>query len=336
MSRLVSVVITTFNKADYITQAVESVLAQSYPEVECILVDDGSTDNTQAVVKTLLQQYPNVQYFFQENQGVSAARNAGIPLTKGSWIQFLDADDWLHPDKLKLQLSCVKDLDSEAVIYSDYERVYVDRSNRIVDRKAHIVGELTPEQLIKRLLICPDFLADSPFPLLQQAMLFKREILDRQQFDVRLKACEDRELVLDLLCQKVPYIYAPMIAAYYRKHAFNLTDNSALMRQSYIKYFDIVLTKHPNLKSLMQGSVAHLLDKIFEEKDRPSLEQLQDALIAYPVQILNGRVPVSNGRWLKLLFNLRVKLPSFLLYEKYRGPRSKKLLTSISRPFQLS
>jgi glycosyltransferase involved in cell wall biosynthesis len=329
MSRLVSVVITTFNKAQYIAQAIESVINQTYPDIECIIVDDGSTDQTVDVVNELRRRYPEIQYFYQVNQGVSAARNFGASQTQGEWIQFLDADDWLHPEKIEHQLSILKDLDSTAVIYSDYERVYVNGANCIVDRKKQVVGDRTPESLVERLLTCPDFLADSPFPLLQQAMLFKRQIIEDRQFDRRLKACEDREFVLELLLAGIHFLYVPITAAYYRKHASNMTDDSRLMRQSYIQYFEIMVDRHPKLKPLVQQSITFLLESIFEEKDWATLERIRYGLIDYPVRL--GRFTLENDWMLMALFKLRLRLPDFLLYERYRGPRSQRIFSWLAR-----
>ena len=338
----VSIIVTAYNKGPYLRQSVESVLAQTYPHIECLIVDDGSTDHTPEVVDTLLHDYPQVKYFRKENGGISSARNYGVTKATGDWFQFLDADDWIHPDKTRLQLEAIPDLSQDAVIYSDYERVYVKPSqegqslgnNRsqgdvIVDRKPFIVGALDADALIKRLLICPDFLASSPFPLLQQTMLVKRTLCDRLSFDTRLKACEDREWVLTLLKQRIPFIYAPMTAAYYRKHQSNLTDNGALMLDSYLTYFELVHQQHPDLKPLLQTSVRHLLEKSIETKDRASFSRLLP-LVDCPVAVINQQITASTSWMLQLIFLIRCLLPNFLLYERYRGPRSRKLLSLFS------
>lgn len=330
MNTSVSVVITTFNKAQYLEQSVKSVLAQTFSQVECIIVDDGSTDNTQQVANQLVHYHPQIQYFYKDNGGVSSARNFGAEQATGEWIQFLDADDWIHEDKIRFQLSCLEGTGDNVVFYSDYERVYVDKEENIIESKPNIVGALTREQLIERLLICPDFLADSPFPLLQQSMLFKKKLLDQINFDTRLKACEDREWALELLEHNVRFVYTPIIGAYYRKHRFNLTDNSLLMRESYIKYFELVLKNHKKLVSLGQKSIKFLIEKSFEEKDQESFTRLAN-LVELPVYVLNGKIKANNRWLLNLLYWLRTMIPNFLLYERYRGPRSRKLLSIISR-----
>lgn len=107
--RLASVVIPTYNSAQFINQAVSSALEQSYPAVEVIVVDDGSTDDTSERLAPLSGR---ILYFRQQNQERSVARNTGIALAQGDYIAFLDADDYWHPTKLEKQIALL-DQDSD-------------------------------------------------------------------------------------------------------------------------------------------------------------------------------------------------------------------------------
>jgi len=102
----VSVVITCYKQSAFVAAAIESVLAQTYPAAEIIVVDDGSPDNTAAVVA----RYPTVQYVYQHNQNVSAARNNGLKHASGKYLAFLDGDDRLLPRALE---TGVKYLDTD-------------------------------------------------------------------------------------------------------------------------------------------------------------------------------------------------------------------------------
>jgi glycosyltransferase involved in cell wall biosynthesis len=97
----VSVIIPTFNRSHIIMEAIESALAQTIPCLEVIVVDDGSTDNTR---ERLAPYMDRIVYIYQENQGVSAARNTGVRAAKGDLVAFLDSDDVWHPRKLELQV----------------------------------------------------------------------------------------------------------------------------------------------------------------------------------------------------------------------------------------
>ena len=103
---LVSVIIPTYNYANYLSRAIESVLAQTYRQIELIIVDDGSTDNTASVIEYYKNKYPDViRYFYQKNSGPNAARNKGLDLVQGEFIALLDADDEWFPEKLDKQVS---------------------------------------------------------------------------------------------------------------------------------------------------------------------------------------------------------------------------------------
>src|SRR4051795_3380132 len=103
---LVSVVIPNYNYGRYVRQAVDSVLAQTYPSVEIIVVDDGSSDDSVA----LLQSYgSSIKLVAQSNGGVHKARNRGIEESKGEFVAFLDADDWWEPTKLARQMELFAD-----------------------------------------------------------------------------------------------------------------------------------------------------------------------------------------------------------------------------------
>lgn len=98
--KLVSVIIPCYNYGRFLAEAIDSVLRQTHLATEIVVVDDGSVDDTRAVAAS----YPQVRYIYQENQGLSAARNTGIENSAGTYITFLDADDWLFPDALAINV----------------------------------------------------------------------------------------------------------------------------------------------------------------------------------------------------------------------------------------
>lgn len=106
-------------------RAIESVIHQTYPAFEIIVVDDGSTDETRQVLKA----YPQVSYFYQENQGVSAARNRGAEMAEGEWLIFLDSDDELEKDSLKCFWSELQGNPSIKVLQGSYTQINSENSN---------------------------------------------------------------------------------------------------------------------------------------------------------------------------------------------------------------
>lgn len=109
---MVSVIIPCYNARDTIIECVQSVLTQSYKDIEVLIVDDGSTDSSIVVLKKYLAENGNinrVNIIFQENKGPSAARNKGIEMAKGKYIAFLDADDLWNSNKLEIQLQILEE-----------------------------------------------------------------------------------------------------------------------------------------------------------------------------------------------------------------------------------
>lgn len=95
---MISVIIPVYNASRYLGECLESILNQSYKDVEIILINDGSTDNSLAICKEYSELYDNIKYKCQENMGVSCARNRGLEIARGDYISFVDADDWLEGD----------------------------------------------------------------------------------------------------------------------------------------------------------------------------------------------------------------------------------------------
>ncbi|MGB3650544.1 MAG: glycosyltransferase family 2 protein [Rivularia sp. (in: cyanobacteria)] len=325
MTPVVSIVVTCFNQAGYLERSVKSVLAQTFTDLECIIVDDGSSDNTQEVAEQLKSYDPRVSYYYKENGGVSSSRNFGFKQAQGKWIQFLDGDDWIHEDKIRFQLSYSDRVDDEnTVFYTDYERVFLDKEQHITNRQENIVGSLTSEQLIKRLLI-PDFLANSPFPLLQQCLLMHRNVLDKKMFDLKLKALQDRDFTADLLVAGVKFIYTPLVGAFYTKHQLNRTNNWSYMKDYYIMFYETVCSKHKDLIPLCQVGVDFLLKEAIREKEHNNFYRLVKLFVP-PLELLNKKIKIYHISIVKLLYMVRLITPSFLIYEKARGPRSHKII----------
>lgn len=334
MAPLVSIVVTCFNQGQYLEKSVNSVLKQTFSDLECLIVDDGSTDNTRQVAEQLMAGDSRIKYFYKENGGVSSARNFGFRQAQGEWIQFLDSDDWINEDKIRFQLSCREGINqNNTVFYSDYERVYLNKEQNITDRQLNIVGSLTREQLIQRLLI-PDFLADSPFPVLQQCLLLNRNVFQKKMFDESLKALQDRDFPLDLAIAEVDFVYTPIVGAFYTKHQTNRTNKWSYMKNYYVLFYETVKKRHPELLPLCQIGLDFILKDTIREKDQENFEKLLK-IMNYPVYFWDKKIKVNGSNSLNLIYRVRGVIPSFLIYEKYRGPRSQKIIAMFSQLMNL-
>jgi GT2 family glycosyltransferase len=123
---LVSVIIPTYNRAYCLRRAIDCALGQSHQRVEVVLIDDGSTDDTRGLVASSYGADGRVRYCYQENQGVTAARNLGLSKAQGDYIALLDSDDWWGPWKVELQLACVRRRPDLGMVWTDMRAVGPD------------------------------------------------------------------------------------------------------------------------------------------------------------------------------------------------------------------
>lgn len=123
---LVSVVVPCYNQARFLKQTVESVLAQTLTDWECLLINDGSTDDTPEVAQRLAAADSRIRYVEQANRGLSGARNRGLDESRGRYIQLLDSDDLLLPRKLEIQVAALAQTNEPAIAYCDYSNCDAD------------------------------------------------------------------------------------------------------------------------------------------------------------------------------------------------------------------
>ncbi len=196
-SPAVSVVIPTFERATTLGRALRSVLAQTRPPDEVVVVDDGSTDGTGELVG---REFPGVRYLLQANRGVSAARNRGISAAGGEWIAFLDSDDEWRPEKLERQLAAVAAAPGYLLCHTD--EIWIRAGRRVNPRAKHAkAGGWIFE---RSLALC----AISPSAALVHRRLFGEVGL----FDEELAACEDYDLWLRVTCRyPVLFVDEPLV-----------------------------------------------------------------------------------------------------------------------------
>lgn len=119
-NQLVSIIVPCFNQAHFLPETLDSLLNQTYQNWECIIVDDGSTDDTKKIAEEYEKRDDRFRYIYQENKGLPGARNTGIRKAKGDFIQFLDADDLITKDKFSVQISEYEKNRNADIIYGEY------------------------------------------------------------------------------------------------------------------------------------------------------------------------------------------------------------------------
>jgi glycosyltransferase involved in cell wall biosynthesis len=210
---VVTVVITGHNHGRFLRDAVGSVRRQTFTDLELIVVDDGSTDDTPAVAADL----PGIRYIRQEHAGLSAARNTGWRASRGRYVSFLDADDRLFPHAIHVGVRCAAAHPDAAFVSGHF--VVIDAAGvQISDRHRPCVTSDHYQALLRANYIG-----------MHAAVLYRRETLERHDgFDPSLPACEDFDLYLRV-ARQAPIVCHPEVVAEYRWHGANMSLDSALM-----------------------------------------------------------------------------------------------------------
>lgn len=224
----ISAVIPSYNHAALVKEAIASVLAQSRPLQEVVVVDDGSTDDTRQVVADFSGP---VRYVYQSNRGLSAARNTGIREARGDWLAFLDADDSWLPEKTRLQEEAVLREPQAVLVYNSVWMAEPDGERRLA--QAAPPSSLWPN-LRYRNCICGS----------GSAVLVRKDVVqDAGGFDETLTGCEDWDLWFRLAL-KHPFTYVPEPLAVLRSYAGSMSRDPERM---------ITNTERILEKTLLQG-----------------------------------------------------------------------------------
>ncbi len=270
----ISVVVTSYNSQDTIGDAVASVLAQTHLPEEIIVVDDGSTDKS---LEVLAQFAGRITVVRQDNQGPSAARNAGIAAASGEWIAFLDGDDSWHPEKLALQLVAMDRFSDAAVIASDWTRApfgtYAHDEPRIERVFASEIAVLNRYQT--------------------STVLARRTVLDAAGgFDSALDSAEDWDLWLRVSKLK-PGILIRLPLVFYRDNPQGVSKNLrrlALLaevimdREATHEYFSRSFVANLSAWHNQRFIVAALLNRDFEQAKELALRSKSRGSLANHVQ----------------------------------------------------
>jgi glycosyltransferase involved in cell wall biosynthesis len=230
----VSVIIPSYDSAKFVVEALDSVLNQTYHDLEVIVVDDGSRDNTEEAVK---DKGERMTYVRQDNVGASAARNHGIRVSSGNYIAFLDADDLWKPNKLEEQVRILDDDPEVGLVCSDWATVAIDGSvqnsylkNCRYARSGYVFNEVIQEYFI-----------------LTSSVLLRRSCLSEVGvFDEALMVSEDKDLWLRVCHRwKIKILPEPLVVK--RNRPSNLSSDPIAAVPFRIRLFEKLLRTIPNL-----------------------------------------------------------------------------------------
>ena len=230
----VSVVIATYNRANYLAETIDSVLSQSFQNFELIVVDDGSTDETRRVVAPYGSR---VRYFYQENRGPSAARNLGARNASAGWISIQDSDDLCLPNHLETLYGYANKHPESGMVFAN---------GSYLGGPAHDRETIIPAAKSRRLAeqgVRLEDLFDKSIVRLQAALISKRCYDDVGGHDESLRISMDLDLTFRLI-SRYPVAYIDEVVFSYRRHSGNISGNQELRLLENIRVIEKLLDQN--------------------------------------------------------------------------------------------
>ncbi len=246
-SGLVSIIIPAYNAEKWLERAVRSCMEQTYREIEILVINDGSTDNTQTIVENLQKQDARIRLISQENGGVSKARNAGLDNAKGEYVTFLDADDELVFDGVEILLSTL--IENGADICAGQTQRFTEKG---IGEKVECTGKIQifsgKEALLRSI-------EDYPETYAIWAKIYKKNILERIRFPEGKRVHEDSFFLFLCLVNMIKFAVVDTIV-----HKYHVVGNSASRSAFSEKMFDI-LTLAEEKERIIQEKFPEFSDK---------------------------------------------------------------------------
>ncbi len=250
----VTAIMPVFNGARYIEAALASVLAQTLPPLEIILVDDGSTDDTARVLETLVESNASsipIRVLTQENEGQSVARNTAAALARGELLAFLDQDDRWYPEHLAVLAAPFASQPELGWAYSEFDEI--DESNYVVTRDflarhGRVIPRVTLHELIAQdIMVLPS-----------ASVIRASAFADVGGFDPQFRGYEDDDLFIRIFRLGWRSHFEPRALTYFRVHP-NSSSGRSLFRESRMRFFEKMRTAIPDDTRLNRRYVSDLL-----------------------------------------------------------------------------
>jgi hypothetical protein len=270
MNPRVSVIIPAYNYARYLPETLSCVTRQTLFDWECILVDDGSTDDTRGLAEAFCRADSRIRYHHQRNLGLPAARNTGVNLSRGQYIQFLDADDLIAAEKLEKNVACMERDPEIDVCYTHY-RLLDSASGTLLDPWTRDMLGADPLQ---------DFLFRWELGLCIpiHCALFRRSLWPAgSPFDESLTGKEDWIFWVDLALNRRRFHFLNVDHAFYRLHGQNMFQRHGEMTEQLV---------HATLKILL-----NVPEPYRERFIEASLERVRRSLERWATQLRSSESP---------------------------------------------
>lgn len=231
MGELVSVIIPVYNGEKYLNECIKSICKQTYKNIEVIIIDDGSTDDTHNICDSWASKDSRIIVIHKNNEGVSSARNEGIAKSTGKYIYFCDSDDLVNKDCIKVLHNAMADFYADLALctygnISDYERETVEQ---------YAAKTVDSDNILSLMMI------DKQYAGYLWNKMFRRDMINDIRFDTKLKYCEDLVFCLKYLEKVSNGVMVPEPLYYYRDNpsgamnqSFNVNRLSYILSQEFV------------------------------------------------------------------------------------------------------
>ncbi len=298
----ISVIMPCFNEGARITQSIDSVFKQTFSDLELIVIDDGSSDNSVEILNDISKTHPALKVLKQDNKGPGPARNYGLREAKGNFVAFLDADDSWHEECLAKLHDKLTASPNAAIVYCGWQNIGLSK-NRC---KPYIPPDYEQPEKIETLL------RGCRWPI--HAALTRRNIIEKRDgFDEQLSSCMDYDLWLHIASFNT-IVRVPEVLAYYHHHGGEqITKNRLRIALNHSRIQEKFIREFPSIaEQLGDKKVKEIIDG----------ELLHRAYISYWDRDLNTAYPLFR----KMLFHryykrkdLKYLLPALLPFEIYKA-----------------
>lgn len=303
MSALISVIVPCYNQSRFLDDCLASVYNQTFTNWECIIVNDGSPDNTEQIAKRWVEKDSRFKYVYKINGGLSSARNAGLKIAGGEFIQFLDCDDTIHTLKFEKQIDCFSDLVD--IVVSDY--FPFDDENGLFLSRRYVTPFLNTQRKIE---IVTKWETHVSIPC--HTVLFKKSLLERAdnlRFDESLPNHEDWVFWSTLFYFSNDFFNLRIALANYRIQKSSLCHDTNSMNLGFIKAVDLLILFFRKINAIDWERAAqykkHIISGQSSETAQVAIKQGRfkkyvSLLIPPLVSMVYSRLRRFIGRWLVL------------------------------------
>ncbi len=300
MEALVSIIVPVYNLEGYVDNCLNSLVNQTYQNIEILCIDDGSTDKTADVIKSFAEKDDRVIYVYKENGGVSSARNLGLDMFKGDYVMFVDGDDYLHPQAVEIFKKSEEQSNCD-VVCSNYEQVDTlgNKFKVICDYRYTVCS------LFDFFEIASDMVCRSVW-----CKFFKRDLAKKFNFPLNVSNGEDTVYLLMILneCRSIAYVGDHLYFYYFRRGSASKNNFQLTMITMIDGLSDLCdYLKKKNSKYLLSQSLIMLYKTIFSIRTLCVGNKCE--------KLIKTKCKIISMKWLKnLLLNDCIRLKKKLIF----------------------